>query len=241
MSPEPPGATPVGDLGSGPSSNFPYLTLKILKDSDAVDKAANSSHDEYTHQILDAFDAEPRISQRSLSRRLGIALGLTNLLIRRLVQKGWVRMVGIKPRRVRYLLTPTGISEKARMSQAAFQNAVNRYRVARDRIQTAFMRLSAEWPETDGSRKILFYGTGEVAEIGYICLQDTDFDLIGAIDDDERPRFFDLPVYSRESLTNGLLSSHPSTKLIVMSTGSTERIGSELKELGVPRERIVWI
>jgi DNA-binding MarR family transcriptional regulator len=53
---------------------------------------------------------DPR-SQRSLSRDMGIALGLTNLIIRRLVHKGWVRIIRIKPNRVRYLLTPAGIAE----------------------------------------------------------------------------------------------------------------------------------
>jgi hypothetical protein len=42
---------------------------------------------------------------------MGIALGLTNLLVRRLVHKGWVRIIRIKLNRVRYLLTPAGIAE----------------------------------------------------------------------------------------------------------------------------------
>ena len=42
---------------------------------------------------------------------MGIALGLTNLIIRRLVHKGWVRIIRIKPNRVRYLLTPAGMAE----------------------------------------------------------------------------------------------------------------------------------
>ena len=44
-------------------------------------------------------------------RDMGIALGLINLLVRRLVRKGWVRIIRIKPNRVRYLLTPVGIAE----------------------------------------------------------------------------------------------------------------------------------
>jgi DNA-binding MarR family transcriptional regulator len=70
-----------------------------------------TSHDQFTHRILTEIEADNRLSQRSLSRDLGIALGLTNLIIRRLVRKGWVRIIRIKPNRVRYLLTPAGIAE----------------------------------------------------------------------------------------------------------------------------------
>jgi len=70
-----------------------------------------TSHDQFTHRILTEIEADNRLSQRSLSRDLGIALGLTNLLVRRFVRKGWVRIIRIKPNRVRYLLTPAGIAE----------------------------------------------------------------------------------------------------------------------------------
>ena len=70
-----------------------------------------TSHDQFTHRILTEIEADNRLSHRSLSRDLGIALGLTNLLIRRLVRKGWVRIIRIKPNRVRYLLTPAGMVE----------------------------------------------------------------------------------------------------------------------------------
>ena len=42
-------------------------------------------------QILEEMEFDPRISQRNLSQKLGIALGLANLLIKSMVQKGYVK------------------------------------------------------------------------------------------------------------------------------------------------------
>ena len=76
------------------------------------------SHDHHTRRILTQIEAEDKISQRSLAKELGIALGLTNLLIRRIVKKGWVKVINVRPNRVRYLITPTGIAEKARITRS---------------------------------------------------------------------------------------------------------------------------
>lgn len=204
----------------------------------------SQSHDEHTRRLLDELDSAEPVSQRAISRNLGIALGLTNLLIRRYVTKGLVRVLEIKPNRVRYLLTPAGIAEKARLSQAAFQNSVERYRVARDRVQAAFARISSEWPDGDvgDTRKpIVFYGTGEVAEIGYVCLQQTDLSLIAAIDDQKRLRFFDVPVCAASNLPDGLPPEAAGARILVMSLAHSDQIRSDLASLGPAGERATWI
>ena len=44
-------------------------------------------------QLLSEVKENPEVTQRQLSVRLGIALGLTNVLVRNLVQKGYVRVL----------------------------------------------------------------------------------------------------------------------------------------------------
>jgi len=200
-----------------------------------------SSRDDYDYQILTEFEARQRVSQRSLASRLGIALGLTNLLVRRLVKKGLVRVVGIRPHRVRYLLTPAGFAEKARMSQVAFQHSVQRFQLARARISDAFLRASAEWPLPADEKPIFLLGTGELAEIGYISLQESDLTLVGVIDDRGRSRFFGVPVYPPERLSPALLDSAAGSRLVVMSLRPRAELESELGAAGIPPERIIWI
>ena len=206
------------------------------------------SHDQYTHRILTEIEADNRVSQRCLSRDLGIALGLTNLLVRRLVYKGWVRIIRINPNRVRYLLTPAGIAEKARMSRAALQNSIRFYVEARDRIRERFATLSRELPD-DGrgsdngpaAKRIVFYGAGEVAEVGYICLHGTDLQLVGVVDGQQRGRFFDVPVYDPALLHAADINGSPFGRLVVMSFEETDKIQMQLEALAIPPDRVFWI
>ena len=75
------------------------------------------ARDHHTLRLLSRIETEQVVTQRSLSKDLGIALGLTNLLIRRVAMKGWVKIVNIRPNRVRYLITPAGIIEKSRITR----------------------------------------------------------------------------------------------------------------------------
>jgi hypothetical protein len=199
------------------------------------------SHDQHTHRLLSEIEAGTHVSQRSLARSLGIALGLTNLLIRKLVRKGWVRMIQIKPHRVSYLLTPTGIAEKARMSRDSLQYSLRFYSEARQRVAARFAALSAEWPANCSHKPIVFFGTGEIAEVGYVCLQETDLQLVGAIDDQGRARFFDVPLHGPEWLRKTGNADAPFTRLIVMSFGDLDRIAGQLAALGVHADRIYWL
>ncbi len=201
-----------------------------------------SVHDEYIGQILQAIEANETISQRSLARELGIALGLTNLLIRGLVSRGLVRVLKIRRDRIRYLLTPAGVAEKARMSRLALARAVDRYTVARGRLRTAFQDLSSGWPYplVNGQKRVVFLGSGEVAEIGFICLQETDLALAAVVDDQGRSRFFDAPLYQEGDFGPGFLDVVQAEAVIVMSLRETHGLTMDLVRAGVTTERVVW-
>ena len=64
--------------------------------------------------ILELLGAVERgdITQRRLSRELGIAVGLVNAYIKRCINKGYIKVKAIPPRRYAYYLTPKGFSEK---------------------------------------------------------------------------------------------------------------------------------
>lgn len=203
---------------------------------------------QHVREILNVLEQDPTVSQRSLASRVGIALGLANLLLKRLVVNGWVRMVRVRPNRVRYFLTPAGIAEKARMSRNYLQYSVRFYGEARDRIRDRFATLSAEWPPDNSDdhrgpspKRIVFFGTSEVAEIGYICLQETDLQLVGVIDDRSRRRFFGIPVHSEVDLTPDGINGQPFGRLVVMSFTEADSILRTLDQVGFPKHRVFWI
>jgi len=53
------------------------------------------------------------ISQRDLARAINLSLGMTNVLLKRLSQKGLILMQKISSRNVTYVLTPEGVNELA--------------------------------------------------------------------------------------------------------------------------------
>ena len=202
------------------------------------------SHDQHTHKLLSAIATGEHVSQRSLAKSLGIALGLTNLILRRVVRKGWVRMIHIRPNRVRYLLTPTGIAEKARMSRDSLKYSIRLYTEARERIRdqiAALAQTSAQSGNGNDGRRVAFLGAGELAEIGYVCLQETDLRLVGVIGDSTRARFFNVPVYPLSALRGQKLGDEAFDWLLVMSLEEREETAAELESANVPPERVHWL
>ena len=190
--------------------------------------------------ILLEIEADGTVSQRHLARRLGIALGLTNLLVRRIVAKGWVKVVHLRPNRVRYLLTPAGIAAKSRLTREYLQSTLAFYAEARERLRDRFRELSAELERHGASKRIVFYGGGEIAEIGYVSLQQTDLELVAVIGDASTRSFFGVPIYAEDHLRDGSVDGRPFDRLVVMSF-TRERLEDRLSHRGLPDDRVFWL
>jgi hypothetical protein len=207
------------------------------------------SRDLHTREILDQIERSEDVTQRRLSRDLQIALGLTNLLIKRVVRKGWVRVVNVKPNRFAYLITPAGVAEKARITRAYFNNTVRLYTETRERLRESLNGLSEEWNEADtaaaggsGDKRIVFYGAGEVAEMGYIGLQGTDLQLVGVVDDKNgKSSFFGFRVHPPAALRANELDGVRFGRLVVMSFRKAGQIRARLDALKYPKGRVHWL
>ena len=184
--------------------------------------------------ILTAVAENDRLTQRHLARELGIAVSLTNLYVRRLAMKGFIRVINVRPNRIRYLLTPKGITEKSRLTYAYMCRTFERYREARQALKDALRPLAG-----DGHKRIAFYGTGEAAEVGYLCLKEIGLDLSAVFDGGEGEMFLGLPVRPVKELVSGDFD-----KIVVTSFISKEVTESKVQELlqaGVSRDQIVTL
>ena len=193
--------------------------------------------------ILEQVASGKQISQRSLARDSGIALGLANLLIRRMARQGWLRMVRVRPNRIRYLITPAGLAEIGRRSRAHLAGSIRYYAQTRDRIAQRLQTLSATWPVRSGAipgKRIIFYGAGEEAEIGYVCLQGVDLQLVGVVDDQPGKQFFGLPVSSFDALSPCRLGDVPFDILVVMSFADETPIRRRLASVSYSAP-VFWI
>ncbi len=67
-------------------------------------------------ELINIVGAQLAANQRDLSRHMNLSLGMTNMLLRRMVTKGYIRISQLNKKKVQYLLTPKGFSEKMRKS-----------------------------------------------------------------------------------------------------------------------------
>lgn len=198
-----------------------------------------ASHDRHLEKLLDVIESNPMVSQRSLAKDLGIALGLTNLLVRKIARNGWIRLIRVRPNRVRYLITPAGLAAKAKMYRAQLAASLRFYMETRDRIQASLETLSRNWPQPSKEsreRRIVLYGVGEVAEIGFVCLQGGAFRLIGIVDEGSKRSFLGLPVHSLDRLHGTNIDGASFDCLVIMSLEDVDVIRARVIERGVPRE-----
>jgi DNA-binding MarR family transcriptional regulator len=140
-------------------------------------------------QALEAISEDAQITQRTLASKLGIALGLTNLYLKRLVRKGHIKCVNVQPHRVRYLLTPKGLAEKARLTYEFMEHSLRLYRRTRQHL-----RVALETGIRDGCRRVAIYGTGEPAELAYMSLKELGLEPVGVFADAADGLFLGMPV-----------------------------------------------
>jgi len=92
-------------------------------------------------QLLEALAEEPEVRQVDLAARLGVAVGTVNWLIKRLAAKGYVKVRRIGKWRWRYLLTPRGFAEKARLTRRYLQSSMRLYRQTREEAKRLLSEL----------------------------------------------------------------------------------------------------
>lgn len=194
---------------------------------------------EYDRKVLEAIASGRPITQRSLASDLGVALGLANLLIRRLVAKGHVKIAGLGTRHVRYLMTAAGWDALTHATRKSLENTVHLYTQTREQIRGSLSAISERCDaDPAGQKRIVFYGAGDVAEIAYVSLQRTDLTLVGVVDDRRTGRFFEVTICPSEALSAGTIGAVPYGHVIVTSLRHAETIRARIEGRGVPPDRV---
>jgi DNA-binding MarR family transcriptional regulator len=180
-------------------------------------------------QILNELANDDSLTQRDLSSRLGIALGLVNSYIKNLVKKGFITVKAIPSKRYAYYLTPKGFTEKTRLTYDLLHDYTRIYREARSSLKKLFHDLQAA-----GVRKIVFAGADEVAEIAYISMQETSMELINVVDNDRSgTMFFGKPVQPVHEVLEMDYDI-----VLVSSYLKRDQLFKQLVDLGIKKESI---
>lgn len=181
-------------------------------------------------KILTEIAQSASVTQRGLSKNLGMALGLTNMYLKRLVHKGYIKITTIPPNRLRYLLTPKGIAQKTRLTYEYMSFSLVLYRETRESLREAL-----ESALRSDLKKVALYGTGEAAELAYLTLRELGLEPVGIFASAEK-NFLGLPVCSP-----GLLLDAEVDRVIVASFEPMDGELTELIEMGLPREKLIFL
>jgi len=182
-------------------------------------------------RALEAIADDDLITQRALASRLGIALGLTNIYLKRLIRKGYVKCVHLQSNRLRYLLTPKGIAEKTRLTYEFMQYSLDLYSQVRLHLRTIL-----EGCVLENRRRVAVYGTGEAAELAYLSIAELDLELVAVFDGSRGGTFLGQPIRDIEAhrqITFDLL--------LVASLEHSEPIVESLIQLGIKRDLLVTL
>lgn len=115
---------------------------------------------EYARDLLEAIEQDPDVTQASLARRLGVAVGTVNWHLKRLVAKGYVKVKRAERKKLRYLITPEGIALRARLTVTYIENSMQLYREVRDQARETLQKVKEA-----GHDRVSIQGKGDIADI----------------------------------------------------------------------------
>ena len=181
-------------------------------------------------EALQAIAENDRVTQRALAGKLGIALGLANLYLKRLVRKGYVKCVNVQSNRLRYLLTPKGIAEKSRLTYEFMEYSLVLYGQVRQHLYAALK------PYADNRTRIALYGTGEAAELAYLSIAEHGLEMVAVFNGMAAGSFLGKPVRN--------ITEHREVAFDILLVATFERsepIVDYLVQLGVDPARLVTL
>ncbi len=131
--------------------------------------------------LLEHISVDPDATQATLASQLGVAVGTINWHLKRLIDKGYVKVRRAERRKLRYIITPEGIALRARLVFDYIQTSMRLYRLVRERSLKAIQQIHKA-----GYHEVQIIGDGEVAEICKLtCLEQN----INLVDKDKVPKF----------------------------------------------------
>jgi EPS-associated MarR family transcriptional regulator len=98
----------------------------------------------------------PGVTQRTIAKKVGINVSTINFCLKALVEKGWIKISNFSknPDKLSdaYLLTPTGVAEKAVVTRRFLQRKMAEYEKLRDEIETLKLDVQEETSNKEGGK-----------------------------------------------------------------------------------------
>jgi DNA-binding MarR family transcriptional regulator len=182
--------------------------------------------------LLQELEKNPIVSQRELSNKFGIALGVTNACLKRMGRRGWIRITSLNHHKIGYFLTPRGFAEKAKLTLHLISWTVQHYSTLKDIIGERLLEM-----QNNGVERIVFYGVSDEMEIAYVTLQGLNLKLVGIVEDEEKINRKEVFGFELKGV-NQIETLKPDAVLVTSLTGQYERQERLRKFIDIQRVRI---
>ena len=109
-------------------------------------------------EILKSINSrEAHIRQRDLAKIVGVSLGMTNSILKRLVEKGWLTIRKVNNRNIRYAVSAAGLDQITRKSYQYFKRTIKNIVVYREAIERFILIVAA-----GGFRSLMLVGRSDL-------------------------------------------------------------------------------
>ncbi len=201
--------------------------MNTTASSSETPTSARSAEAQITLGMLNAVEENAVLTQRTLARELGIALGLANAYLKRCVTKGYIKVTHAPAKRYAYYLTPQGFAEKSRLTAQYLTISLDFFRLARGQCGALFGECAAQ-----GWTQIALCGAGELAEIAILCADSHAVQLIGVVAMDGGAGVGRLPLVTD-------LAALAKPDAVVITDQRTPQQSYDRMVTQLPRERVL--
>ena len=182
-------------------------------------------------RLMSEIYETPEVNQRQLSLTLGIALGLTNVLLKSLVQKGHIRVSNASWKRRLYNLTPEGLAHKLRLTTVYISKVLDHYQNIRHTLREQMEGLGV-----NQESRVAVCGTTEFTELVYLGLKELGIEEIDFYSkgDAVGERFLGVLVGDIKKI-----KFNDYDKVVIAELHDYEALSQTLSDLGVPEQKVV--
>ena len=185
--------------------------------------------------ILDMIEKNPNITQREMSKTIGIAVSMINDYLNIYENDKLIKRKKHSTKTVEYFVTKKGSERRKLLNIWYLKSSHSVYLSAKDNI-TAFLNQIID----KGFKRILLYGAGEVAEIILQVMNDDNqipLEVVAIIDDNTSrigDKLVNLPIITLSELGN-----YNHDGIMISSYKHHETIYNNLTKINYPQNKII--
>ena len=125
------------------------------------------------YELLSEISDDPLVTQAGLAKRLGIAVGSVNWYIKRLINRGYVKVSHLDRTRLQYDLTPEGMSVFTERAMQYAQDSLKVYTAFRQKAKELVNEL-----QTKGISQVTLDGDDEIMDILRLTCTEAGIEIV---------------------------------------------------------------